>query len=287
VTRAAQLPIHRATEADCPAIVTFLRNHIESSMFPLSNLAHHGLGRDHPNAQRIWIETDGPDVTGLIALTEAGSLLPQFPPDRVELFAAAVDGEKVAMILGDARQVSVLRTALGLTRAPLRTLNVEPHFSLDLSDLIVPEGEGTLAPLSAAPTQLLVDWRVAYEVETFGGEPSALRADAARQIARWTADDSHRVLMSKGQPIAMTGFNARLPDIVQIGGVWTPPDLRRRGHARRAVALHLSEAQKAGVSRAVLFAASEPAARAYRAIGFRQIGEFSLCIFKKAQVVNV
>lgn len=287
MTQATHSPIRRATEADGPAIVTFLRNHIESSMFPLANLADHGLRRNHPNAQRIWIEMDGHDVTGVIALTEAGSLLPQFPPHRVDLFAAAVDGERIAMILGEADQVNALHTALGLTMAPLRALSVEPHFSLDLSDLIVPEGEGVLAPLSAAPAQLLVDWRVAYEVETFGGEPSALRADAARQIARWTAEDSHRVLMSKGLPLAMTGFNARLPDIIQVGGVWTPLELRRNGHARRAVALHLSEARKAGVSRAVLFAASEPAARAYRAIGFRQIGEFSLCIFKTLQVADV
>lgn len=287
MTRAAHPPLRLATEADGPAIVTFLRDHIESSMFPLANLVDHGFGRNHPNAQRIWIETEGPDVTGLIALTEAGSLLPQFPTERVDRFAEAIDGERIAMILGEACQVSALRTALGLIKAPLRTLSVEPHFSLDLSDLIVSDGEGVLAPLSAAPTQLLVDWRVAYEVETFGGEPSALRADAARQIARWTAEGSHRVLMSAGQPIAMTGFNARLPDIVQIGGVWTPPDLRRRGHARRAVALHLSEARKAGVSRAVLFAASQPAARAYRAIGFHQIGEFSLCIFKTLQVADV
>jgi predicted GNAT family acetyltransferase len=60
-----------------------------------------------------------------------------------------------------------------------------------------------------------------------------------------------------------------LPDVVQVGGVYTPPALRGKGHARLALALHLAEARGKGVGRAILYAFSEPAARAYRAIGFQ------------------
>jgi predicted GNAT family acetyltransferase len=74
----------------------------------------------------------------------------------------------------------------------------------------------------------------------------------------------------------MTGFNATLPEIVQIGGVYTPADLRGRGYARRAVALHLAEARGKGTARAVLFAANDAAARAYRAIGFQPAVPFTL-----------
>jgi predicted GNAT family acetyltransferase len=66
----------------------------------------------------------------------------------------------------------------------------------------------------------------------------------------------------------MTGFNAQTADIVQIGGVYTPPPLRSRGHARRAVALHLAEARDRGVRAPRSLRSGAAAARAYEAIGF-------------------
>ncbi len=61
----------------------------------------------------------------------------------------------------------------------------------------------------------------------------------------------------------------------------TPPELRGRGYARAAVALHLAEARDAGVPRAILFAANEAAARAYRAIGFRPGGYMRMMLFRE------
>jgi predicted GNAT family acetyltransferase len=86
--------------------------------------------------------------------------------------------------------------------------------------------------------------------------------------------------------VAGTGFNARLPGIVQVGGVWVPPPLRRQGLARGAVALHLLEARTEGVGRAILFSASDHAARAYRSLGFREIGRFTLLLFREPQEVR-
>ena len=104
-------------------------------------------------------------------------------------------------------------------------------------------------------------------------------AKAAEDVRAWLNADSHRVLLHHGQPVGMTGFNVRLPGIVQIGGVYTPPDLRNRGYARTAVALHLAEVRTKGTTRAVLFAATPAAARAYRAIGFQPNGSFALVLF--------
>src|SRR5438552_10624203 len=75
-------------------------------------------------------------------------------------------------------------------------------------------------------------------------------------------------------------FNAMLPDIVQIGGVWTPPEFRGRGYARAVVAGSLLAARKQGVARAVLFAdpANERARRAYQFLGFRIVGDYGLVL---------
>ena len=84
----------------------------------------------------------------------------------------------------------------------------------------------------------------------------------------------------------MTGFNAVLPEHVQVGGVYTPPEGRNRGYARRAVAIHLAEARASGVRHAVLFAASAAAARAYEAIGFQRDGSFALALYDTYQVIH-
>lgn len=81
-------------------------------------------------------------------------------------------------------------------------------------------------------------------------------------------------------PVAYQQFNAALPDVVQVGGVWTPPPWRRRGYARAVVAGSLLAARAEGVPRSVLFTGEEniPAQRAYAAIGYRRVGDWGLLV---------
>jgi len=78
--------------------------------------------------------------------------------------------------------------------------------------------------------------------------------------------------------LAYSAFNAALPNIVQLGGIYTPPEFRGRGYARRAIAAQLLAARANGVTRSVLFTNNASAVRCYEALGFRRIGEFSLVI---------
>jgi predicted GNAT family acetyltransferase len=91
---------------------------------------------------------------------------------------------------------------------------------------------------------------------------------------------SHWLLTDGDRPVSYANFNARLPDIVQVGGVWTPPGLRGLGYGGAVVAGSLLAARQAGVTRAVLFAEREDAKRAYRRIGFRTVGEYGLVLFR-------
>jgi len=82
------------------------------------------------------------------------------------------------------------------------------------------------------------------------------------------------------RPVAYSVFNAMLPDIVQIGGVWTPPECRGRGYARSVVAGSLVAARTQGVARAVLFAdpLNAAARAAYLSIGFAIVGDYGLVL---------
>jgi RimJ/RimL family protein N-acetyltransferase len=274
-----------ATAADIPAITRRLLDDAESAMFPLANLAAHGIAGGHPRAMTFWIAGDPP--TDIVGITEEGMVMPLLSPAAAPAAANALSGRAVTGMAGAAAGLRALAAACGLSDAPVKMSQDEPHFALRLSDLVMPDcGDLRLIPAREAARDLLIGWRSDYDVEVLGGTPEAARAEAAATLDGWLAADSHRVLMRGGLPVALTGFNARLPDIVQVGGVWTPPALRGQGLARRAVALHLAEARAQGVTRATLFSASDKAARAYRAIGFRQIGIFALILFRDRPQVS-
>ncbi|WP_137111063.1 GNAT family N-acetyltransferase [Rhodobacter sp. SY28-1] len=271
--------IREAGPDDRAAVEALLTTRIDAAMFPLTNLRAHGLGRggfasDHPHATRYWLVADH----GLVALTQEGMLMALLhgTPDLAPL-RALLQGLVVSGAVGPAVSIRPVLAALGLARLPATTDRDEPGFTLDLDTLILPDLPGTsLRPLTSSDLSRVTAWRETYIGEVMGVTGPPARAKAAADIDSYLTRDSHRILLHDDQPVALTGFNAVLPEILQVGGVYTPAALRGRGYARRAVALHLAEARATGIRRAVLFAASDAAARAYLAIGFQPAETFTL-----------
>ncbi|MGB8813006.1 MAG: GNAT family N-acetyltransferase [Paracoccaceae bacterium] len=281
--------IRAAEPADRAALDAFLLTHADRAMFALTNLRQHGIaakgfGSAHPHATRFWLV--GPGVRWVIALSQAGMLLPVLPhgADMAGL-AGALAGVEISGAVGPVGQVRPALAALGLTGRAVVDRD-EPGFALDLAALILPAGKGAVlvTPGAAEREQMLV-WRSAYNVEILGASVARAQKMAVAEIDAYLARGSHRLLLRGGEAVAMTGFNAILPEIVQVGGVFTPLALRGQGFARLAVALHLAQARAAGVRRAVLFAANAAAARAYRSIGFQPVGEVALVMFDGMQAV--
>ncbi len=273
--------IREAGPSDRALVEALLIRQIDGAMFPLSNLRTHGLGdggfvSDHNHATRVWFV--GGD--SLVALTRGGMLMPLLAGDPdLSPIRAALSGLIATGAIGPVASVRPMLAALDLADRPALKDADEPGFGLDLANLRVPNLPGAaLVPATATLRPQLIDWRTAYHGEALGTPAADAAARAATDIDGDIARGSHRVLMLDGKPVAMTGFNAALPEIVQIGGVYTPPALRGQGYARLAVALHLAEARAEGVTRAVLFAASPAAARAYRALGFQPTFPVSLVL---------
>ncbi len=269
----------QATQADRPEIEAFLRARVHQAMFPLSNLADHGMQGGHEYAVRFWIDRNAGQITDVLTVTDGGMVMPLLPSGRFAQAAAHLERLQVKGMAGPADYVRGLEP-YGLADLPRNFDKDEPQFLLDLSDLIVPDGPGKLMPLAAAPEDVIKSWLWDYDRNTLNVPMDGLDAQVARTNARYRANESHEVLIDGDTPLAMTGFNARLPDIVQLGGVYTPPDLRGRGYARRAVALHLAQVAQQGVQQATLFSASEAAARAYQAVGFKRVGTWTLILFQ-------
>lgn len=276
-----------ATEADIPEIETFLSPRAAQSMFPLANLRNHGLNGPHRHSPNFWLIRDKGQITDVLTLTRGGLVLPQCPSMDWSGLGTPLEDREITGIIGPANQCRSFLKATGLDRVAKSLDRDEPQYELTLRDLVIPEGEGDLVPLCDADKEQMIAWRKAYAIETIHEEPEQAQETAERDYETYTQDRSHVVLKDGETALCTTGFNARLSDIVQIGGVYTPPERRCKGHARRAVALHLAQAREQGVTRATLFSANEYASRAYQAIGFTYVGQWTLCLFNGKHRANV
>ncbi|MEL6571729.1 MAG: GNAT family N-acetyltransferase [Pseudomonadota bacterium] len=274
-------PIHDAQRDD---LVQFMFAHAPIMMFPLTNLKLYGLGGEHPRSISAWVLRNGDVLTDVLTISREGMVFPCCPNAPWDAARQLLRQRAVKGLLGEGRQVAQIRAATGLT-APAQMDATEPAYVLFLHDLVVPDAQGfDLRPYGDADRNLLEAWRMAYEIETLNIPADQAKVTANHHVQAAIDRDSHRILYRDGTPVAVTGFNAALPTMVQIGGVFTPPDLRGNGYAKVALALHLLEAQRAGVEGAVLSAANTSAAKVYEALGFQRNGDFALVIYDTPQV---
>lgn len=273
--------IRAALPEDAPGLIALLSRQERAAMFPLSMLHRGGLvGPDDPaegpGHMHGWLAEAKGQIAGFVGLSGGGHLMAFWPGGDWPALRGPLAGRRIGSILAPDGQAQAVLAGLDLGHAAVRHADEEPGFVLNLADLRPPGATGFhLAPPQNHLAQVIL-WRIAYLGELFDVQGREAEDRAAEDVARWIAAGSHRLLIRGDVPVAMSGFNARIPGVVQIGGVWTPPDLRGQGLARRVVALHLEQARAEGVARAVLFAANDAAAAAYRAIGFRRQGSMGV-----------
>lgn len=275
--------LHPGDEAILEA---FLVEHATSSMFLRSNVRHAGLidrGERYHGTHVASIVRDGvgEKIVAVVAHAWNGMLLLQAPRDLEEIVRRAVrtSGRDVRGFAGPRAQVLAARAAVGLSRALVTLDSNEDLFALDLSRMIVPADAALVRRADERDLDTIASFRHDYLVEALRAAPSDNLRQAARdEMVRALRERTAFVLERDGRLLAYSGFNAQLPDVVQIGGVFTPHALRGRGFARATVAGSLLEARRAGVGRAILFTdrLNHPARSAYVALGFQVVGDYGL-----------
>jgi N-acetylglutamate synthase-like GNAT family acetyltransferase len=127
-------------------------------------------------------------------------------------------------------------------------------------------------------------WRVAYSVESLGEHDTPeVWSDCRAQVERLIASRQAWILEEGSRPVATSALNSTFEDLVQIGGVYTPPALRSRGYGRAVVAGSLLDLEAEGVRQAILFTgdANLSAQKAYLALGFQRIGDFRMILLRE------
>jgi len=281
--------IRRLAAGDETALDVFLSQHADSSMHLRANLRRAGFYDRNEPYQGVYIAAlAGDAIVGVVAHFWNGMVVVQAPRDveALTVEAAATSGRKIVGLLGPGDQVTRAQSALGLVRGEATEDSTDDLFALDLATLQIPaalaEGRIVVRHPVATELALVTEWSVAFNCEALGfGESAELRRNCAELIGRLQVERAHFVLQEAGTAVAYAAFNAMLPDMVQLGGVWTPPPLRGRGYARNVVAGALLAARATGVKRATLFTENDnyAAQSAYRSLGFSKIGVYGIVIF--------
>lgn len=280
--------VRRLDPRDRKAVDAFLLAHADSSLFLRSNLRAAGfVDRGAPQQATYVGAFEGGALRALAAHCWNGNVLLQAPEhlDALVRETVARSGRDLTGLIGPWEQVCAAQRAVAAGRAT-RLCSHDGLYALDLSALVRPpalDAPGMRCRATRGDDlDVVAAWRVAYEVELLGAPDTAEHAARVRgDVARQHAEGSLWLLERDGKPVATSAFNARMPDVVQIGGVYTPPAERRRGHARAIVAGSLLAVVPAGVGRAILFTGEDNAhaRRAYEALGFHRVGDYGLVLF--------
>jgi RimJ/RimL family protein N-acetyltransferase len=272
--------LRRGDEAE---LERFLAPLVDSSMFLLANARKGGLEDSGQPFQSTYAAAfEEGRIVGVAACSWLGSMAIQAPFELPGVVREAVraSGRQVTAMIGPYDQAVAACAAIG--RSPL-SLERELLFGVDLADLEVPaglrSGDVVCRPARREELELLAEWRARFIVETnVEREGPDLRSRARISQELLFADGSLFVLAKGDVLLSMAGFNARIAEAAQIGGVYTPPQIRARGYGRCAVAGALLAVRASGVRRGLLFTAesNRAAQRSYRAIGFRPIGDYGL-----------
>ncbi len=269
----------------------FLEGYVDTSLFFFSNIERAGLEYRGEALQATYVarfDRDG-RMTAVAGHAWNGNVMVQGDAGLEDAAQRAVQlaGREVKGLIGPWSLACRARRALGLETRKAAHEVPEVLYTLELGDLKVPallsQPEIELrVPTEAEAGGVMTAWRVEYMVESLGAQRRPELETSARDMMQgWREAGRCWVLTQGGQLVAMTGFNATARGAVQVGGVYTPPELRSRGYARAAVAGSLLLARKSGATRSVLFTPQDnlPARKAYAALGYQEAGRFGLILF--------
>jgi N-acetylglutamate synthase-like GNAT family acetyltransferase len=273
---------------DETALEAFLLPRVASSMFLLGNMRAAGLEDEGEPYQGTYAAAfSGGKIVSVVAHYWNDNLILQAPVHLDKLWGKAVEvsGRPVGGLIGPSEQVDVVNEALDIGESRIQLDETERLYTLALDELVVPDAlaSGQVVGRRAEPRELdlLVAWRVTYGEEALGESDTGESRERARStVERLIRQERTWVLEVEGEPVACSSFNTATEEAVQVGGVWTPADIRSRGYGRAVVAASLLDARAEGVTTAILFTGQEnvPAQRAYAALGFQHVGAYRMLL---------
>jgi len=241
-------------------------------------LARRGTGGWSAPPQFWWF-TEGDDVVGTASWTPPYSLLVTAVPGQSATLLASALSVQARLASRDVTGVTGPRAAAravadawsaatGAATTDERLMYL--HELTDVQPVARPRGH--LRPAAGVDIDLLAGWLVEFNRDVNYPAPHDPRAAMRGHVAHGAWD----VWDVNGTPVAMAGHSIPLAGVVRITTVYTPPEHRGNGYARRLVADASAKAlARDDVQRCMLFtvAAAPVPNLIYAQIGYQRTAE--------------
>ncbi|MGD1052505.1 MAG: GNAT family N-acetyltransferase [Candidatus Dormibacteria bacterium] len=216
----------------------------------------------------------------LRALLMTGSVVVPWIPDPGDIpaFAGVLRQHPPRLIIGPAPAVRALTALIAPRQRPVEVRDPQPVMVLDGS---IPKRSVPIRLGRRDDLDRLTVAAAAMHREEMGVDPLALDPVGWRHRMATLIDRGWSYLLVEDGEIAFkVELSAWTPEVIQLQGVWTKPELRRRGVATAALTAVCAELlTEVPVCSLYLNSYNDAAMRLYRRIGFRQVGEFATVIF--------
>jgi uncharacterized protein len=227
----------------------------------------------HVEPGRYWMARQAGKSAGVVLqspLTFAATLTPMEQPVVVAMVDAIAEaGVSLPGVNGDAATAASFAGQWSERRKSAAT----PFQGNRLYELLeageVPLIEGRLRQAGPGDRTLMILWNRAFQVEigesANGTELRVDRGLAAGQLWLWE---------DRGETLSMAVARTAVEGVVRVAGVYTPPEIRKRGYAAACVGALANQLRGAGY-RSILYTdlANPTSNSIYRRIGYRAVAE--------------
>lgn len=274
---------------DTQILKNYLAPHMAECMFIVSNLQAAGIdyrGADFEGEYFGYFNIND-QLQGVIVHYWNGNVMMHAQDhdvlDKLIEHFKKIISRPVAGILGPNRQADYVIKKFGLLDHHFSINRQEGLYEMNLDALNQVHIPDTMKVIPAKDVSkvILINWTKSYNNEALG-MPDTYDSDAKveKDINRRLKHNNSWVLLVNETPVALSAFNARLTDKVQVGPVWTPPEHRNKGFARLLLSHTLHQEKLKGTKQAILFTHNPAAMKVYLAVGFKKIGYYRLSLLK-------
>jgi len=271
----------RIYTASSPLIMRYLESYCHENVLVLSDLRKQLAAPDSMSDPLSVIGyCEGGSVRAVQSFYRHGRWFPHFvDPMLSEMMIADMRNRHVQWIMGVRRVVDPLLDRL----APLGY-----HLGYDEADWLCHVRVDSLRPRPAsgvrratqADTDNVARLRADFEVEYFGVPEKRIDWRWCRRLARRYIDQGVFVAERGGETVSMAAVEASIPQLSQVGAVFTRADHRGCGLAKGVVTA-LCQEQLATKERVILVVKTDnrPALATYRQLGFRRWTDYRMARF--------
>ncbi len=278
--------VEAANASNQAAMLHFLRQHENYSLFLLGNFENYGLAlAEAPYSGNFKLIRSEGEVVGVFCLTRKGSLLIEAPSKEpiFELVLASCREESMPIkgVIGNWDLCHPFWEFLK-TRQVIKNeafTSKEILYSVDLSAMSYHSQPGVRFLTEADYSQwkpLRLDYLMEQGLPNDLGDEYLFKlyADKVKKKISWG-------FFLEGKLVSMADLNAKALDLGQVGGVYTIPSCRGKGYAKAVMQQLLADAKSLHAIRKMIIFTGEnnlAAQKLYHSLRVSHIGYFALLI---------